>query len=162
MLSWRNWKTYAEMARMLGLKPTGSNTTNPSARCRQHGIDTSRMSNQGHRKGQQASNKLAWSDHLVLGTPSTGRATTRTIRRCMLEAGVPHICGVCSLSPMWNGAPLTLQIDHMNGQYWDNRLENLRFICPNCHAQTATWAQGTRTGAKYKHAAVTLMVNVLA
>ena len=37
---------------------------------------------------------------------------------------------------LWNGKPLTLQLHHINGNNRDNRLENLTFLCPNCHSQT--------------------------
>ncbi|AGL14805.1 helix-turn-helix domain-containing protein [Actinoplanes sp. N902-109] len=40
----------------------------------------------------------------------------------------------------WNGKPITLQIDHINGRFLDCRAENLRFLCPNCHSQTPTHA----------------------
>lgn len=48
-------------------------------------------------------------------------------------------CQLCGLEPFWNGKPLTLQIDHKNGVWRDHRLENLRFLCPNCHTQTDTF-----------------------
>ena len=49
-------------------------------------------------------------------------------------------CYCCGLLPIWCGAPLTLQLDHINGMRGDHRLENLRLVCPNCHSQTATYA----------------------
>ncbi len=48
-------------------------------------------------------------------------------------------CSICNLSPMWNNKPITLQLDHINSDHYDNRLENLRLICPNCHSQTDTY-----------------------
>jgi len=57
-------------------------------------------------------------------------------------------CAVCGLAAQWSGMPLTLQLDHVNGIYDDNRFENLRWLCPNCHSQTATFAgKGKRRAA---------------
>ena len=49
-------------------------------------------------------------------------------------------CDECGLGPEWNGKAISLQIDHINGENTDNRIENLRILCPNCHSQTATFA----------------------
>lgn len=49
-------------------------------------------------------------------------------------------CSECGLGSEWNGKYISLQIDHINGDGMDNRLENLRFLCPNCHSQTDTFA----------------------
>lgn len=48
-------------------------------------------------------------------------------------------CSRCSITE-WNGEPLTLQIDHINGDNADNRIENLRLLCPNCHSQTPNFS----------------------
>lgn len=45
----------------------------------------------------------------------------------------------CNIHSTWNEEPLVLDLDHTNGNSYDNRLENLRFLCPNCHSQTKTY-----------------------
>lgn len=48
-------------------------------------------------------------------------------------------CYECELKSEWNDKPLVLQLDHINGTHNDNRIENLRLLCPNCHSQTETF-----------------------
>ncbi|MET8648443.1 HNH endonuclease signature motif containing protein [Nocardia aurea] len=55
-------------------------------------------------------------------------------------ANVALECVLCGTGPEWNGKPLTLQLDHISGVNNDNRIENLRLLCPNCHTQTDTYA----------------------
>lgn len=52
---------------------------------------------------------------------------------------VEYKCSVCNLPPYWNNSPLVLQLDHINGNRYDNRIHNLRWLCPNCHTQTNTF-----------------------
>ena len=68
------------------------------------------------------------------------RSNRGVIKRRLLEQGkLLAVCALCGISD-WQGKPLTLQIDHINGKRLDYRLENLRILCPNCHSQTETFA----------------------
>lgn len=60
-------------------------------------------------------------------------------RRLIQENSLEYKCFICSNTGEWNGQKLTLELDHINGINTDNRLENLRFLCPNCHSQTDTY-----------------------
>lgn len=48
-------------------------------------------------------------------------------------------CKGCGLDGNWNGMPITLQVDHIDGNRFNNSIENLRILCPNCHSQTETF-----------------------
>lgn len=61
------------------------------------------------------------------------------LRRHIIKNNLlPYKCAVCEISK-WNDKTLSLELDHINGINNDNRLENLRFLCPNCHSQTTTY-----------------------
>ena len=50
----------------------------------------------------------------------------------------PYVCSICGMEPIWQGKPLVLILDHINGCNTDDRLENLRWVCPNCNMQLPT------------------------
>jgi transcription elongation factor Elf1 len=60
-------------------------------------------------------------------------------KRLIKEKIIDYQCAVCGLSNEYNGKVLSLQLEHINGIPNDNRLENLCFLCPNCHSQTSTY-----------------------
>lgn len=77
--------------------------------------------------------------------------TTTTIKRFILrEEILSYSCNNCENKGQWEGKPLILQLDHINGIGNDHRLENLRFLCPNCHSQTETF--GSKNGQSVKEA----------
>lgn len=68
---------------------------------------------------------------------------TRLKQRILDEGLLVNVCDCCGISE-WQGKPLVLQMDHINGDNRDNRLENLRLLCPNCHSQTDTFCGKNR------------------
>ena len=74
------------------------------------------------------------------------------VRRFVIKNKLlPYKCAVCGALE-WNGKTLSLELDHINGINTDNRIENLRFLCPNCHSQTATYGSRNqqRNESKYE------------
>lgn len=69
--------------------------------------------------------------------------------RLIKEGYLRNECYICSLKE-WLGEPISLHMDHINGNPKDNRLENLRILCPNCHSQTPTYAGRKKIGEKNK------------
>jgi hypothetical protein len=130
--------SYAEVLRRLGKKPTGGVITNLSLMCRRWGIDVGHMTGQGHNKGKQSSKRLSPVDRLVMGNPTDHRVMAYKLRAALIELGVEHKCSMCGIDK-WNGAEIIIEIDHIDGQYWNNEPNNLRFLCPNCHSQTPTY-----------------------
>jgi predicted RNA-binding Zn-ribbon protein involved in translation (DUF1610 family) len=71
-------------------------------------------------------------------------------RRLIEEKLIPYECDECGLTDEWNGKQIVLQLEHKNGISNDNRLENLSFLCPNCHSQTKTYAAKNRKNPSRK------------
>ncbi|AXG78057.1 HNH endonuclease signature motif containing protein [Streptomyces paludis] len=134
----------AEVVRRLGISPVGGNHTHIGRRIARLGIDTSHFSQVPPQRAKGIRREI-----LVLGTPAGGRVAGERLRRALLHTGVPELCAMCGNGTEWNGKPLRLETDHRNGDWWDNRPENLRLLCPNCHAVTDTYRgrKRRRTGA---------------
>lgn len=68
------------------------------------------------------------------------RKRYQTVKRyVLLNDLLPYVCVKCNQNDSWNGSELTLDLDHIDGDPTNNVLENLRFLCPNCHSQTPTY-----------------------
>ena len=110
-------------------------------RCIKDGISTSHFIGNKGRKTPRKS-KLILNEIMVKNSKfyNTNRLKKRLIKEGLKE----DKCEVCGQLPVWNGEHLVLQMDHINGDNTDNRMKNLRIICPNCHTQTDTFSCKTR------------------
>lgn len=85
--------------------------------------------------------------------------TSKKIRHYLIKFNLlDYKCNLCNQIDYWNNKPLTLQLDHIDGDPLNNELSNLRFLCPNCHSQTSTF--GTKNRNYEKHIFKCIKCNV--
>ncbi|OMI33828.1 HNH endonuclease signature motif containing protein [Streptomyces sparsogenes] len=105
-----------------------------------YGISTAHFIGQGHQGGRLSPHRKSAAAILRKLEPGAARTKSSQLRRALAESAVPRVCGECGTGDTWQGRRLVLEIDHINGDRWDNRLENLRYLCPSCHSQTRTFS----------------------
>lgn len=133
-----NSESFMGVLRFLGLRQAGGTQSHITNVIRKYQIDTSHFTGMGHNKGKVARNRKTSEEIFVVLPEGSPRTKTKALRRSLIEVGVDHQCAVCYTGTSWNGKPLTLEVDHIDGNWLNNLRENLRFICPNCHSQEAT------------------------
>ena len=121
----------------LGLKEAGGNYVIFKTRIKNLGLDTSHFKGQGWNKGKKLGPKRKLEELLVIDKKHPYQSYK--LKNRLLQEGIKiHQCESCGISE-WMGQLAPLELDHINGINYDNRLENLRILCPNCHAQTDTY-----------------------
>jgi len=73
-----------------------------------------------------------------LFSKSFSRRNNTVKKRITRDKLLVNSCLWCGITDTWNDKPITLELDHINGDPTDNRIDNLRLLCPNCHSQTPT------------------------
>jgi hypothetical protein len=127
----------AGVLRYFGLPQAGGTHAHLGRTIKAFGIDTSHFIR--HQNGAAKARRPA-SEILVVMPFGRAREKPHRLRRALLEIGRPLRCASCGNKGDWMGSPLILVIDHVNGDFHDNRAPHLRFLCPNCHAQTSNFA----------------------
>jgi len=128
-------RCFADIMRAVGLAQHGGNLKTVKGLIRQHNIETNFDLVAARRDG-----KRNWSKEEIFCKDSKYHRST--LRNAVIRFGViEYKCSKCGNDGSWLNQPLPLDIDHINGDNTNNSLDNLRFLCPNCHRQTPTWGQ---------------------
>lgn len=130
-----NSTSYRQVLLHFGVKPAGGSQSHIKRVIQKFDVDTSHFLGQGHNRGKSSPIRKTAEQILVILPEENGRPKVIQLRRAMLESGVNFECVLCGIGNEWNGSKLVLEVDHINRNWLDNRLENLRFLCPNCHSQ---------------------------
>ena len=136
-----------EVMRKLGLIFAGGTHFHITKTIDRFNIDRSHFLRSGTNYGKYHKggfDKLNFETILTNNRLNGRKEVTPRLRRAMIESGILHVCIKCGQEPQWQGKPLCLHIDHIDGNNTDNRKHNVRFLCPNCHSQTENFGSKNR------------------
>jgi hypothetical protein len=137
---------FSQVCRYLGKHPKGGTFEVIRNKIIYFGLDISHFKGQSSHTGYNHSgrNKRKYPHEIFVGGKHF-RERAWLLRRCLLEIGVEYKCSVCGISK-WNNMGITLEVDHIDGDWRNCEKENLRFMCPNCHSQTETYSGKNKKG----------------
>ena len=129
-----------ELVTRIGLNGnSGSNDLTVKKCLEYHNISWKELAIRGAITSKRKANykrRLKSNDELFVANSTTNRSVIRN--RILRDNLIPYKCAICGQEPFWNGKPMSLILDHINGIRNDHRLSNLRFVCGCCNAQLDT------------------------
>lgn len=124
--------SYAEVCRKIGLKPIGGNYKTLKKKLNEFNIDYSHFTGQSWNKGISKLNKISRFKLEEILQENINYSSHALKKRLISENIKNNKCEICEIS----GEEISLELHHINGDHYDNRIENLQILCPNCHSKT--------------------------
>jgi len=134
----KNSFSIRSVLKKIGVRPTGGNYEVAKRRIREMQLDVSHLTGQGHLKGKTHNwAKKIPIDKLLVKDSGYGVTSHQLKNRLIAEGYFERKCYECGRKK-WRGKLIPIELEHINGNRFDNKIENLMIICPNCHALTPT------------------------
>ncbi len=148
-------KTYGQILKHFNLPNRGRNATTLKERIKNGNFNHDNIIKNisfggGWNKGLSGveKRKISLEDAMKTIFIEHGKPESRIKKYIRYYNLIEYKCRECGIEETWNGKPLTLELDHINGDNCNNLLSNLRFLCPNCHSQSDTF-RGRKLKKRY-------------
>lgn len=129
----------AQVCKILGIVAKGGNYKTLNDKIRINNIDVTHFTGSAWNQGERYLNfKKVIPLEEVLTLNSSAKSTNHLKKKLIKYNVLENKCSKCGLID-WLDKPIVCELDHINGDNTDNRIENLRILCPNCHSQTNTF-----------------------
>ena len=126
-----------QILKKLNLKPSGGNHLHIKNMIKRYNLNIDHFTGKASNKGTShkgGNTKLNPEEVLVLNR-NVRREKVKLLRESLISTGMEHKCNCCGIKDFYNNKKITLEIHHIDGNFLNNKKENLTFLCPNCHSQ---------------------------
>lgn len=130
-------KSYRNVMSQLGLKEAGGNYATIKQKIVKYQIDISHFTGKGWNKNLvfKPNPPIPTSELLI---NNSNYQSHKLRKRLLKENYFEYKCYNCNLTE-WMNQPITLELEHIDGNHTNNQIENLTLLCPNCHSLTPSW-----------------------